>query len=91
MAKKATNKPVQSKSKVTLARENLVTNVASKSQAQVEKEQRQLKAAKREAAAQAAYDKELTLQMVALAKMRAREDAQRAAMGLTKPLKRNKR
>jgi hypothetical protein len=86
MAKKAAKKPTQSKSKVTLALEKLNANVATKSQAQLDREKAALKQAKLEESARQAYEKAFNRQLIASAKRQGILDGQKAA-GSVKPAK----
>ena len=75
--KKPTAKPKQSVSKVERAKRQLVSNAANKSLAQQERKRAQLKQAKTEAKAQAAFDREYRAVQVSLAKQAGRQAALR--------------
>ena len=72
-------KPKQSLSRVAKAQAKYTANAASKSQAQLERERAELKAAKLEARLDKAYDKQYAARMMTLKKRQAIQDADRDA------------
>lgn len=85
----SSKKPIQSLSRTAQAKRNLIVDTPNKSAATIERQRQALEQAKLEQRMKEAYDRTYRQTMIAAAKQAARQDAAKAALKQSSPVRKD--